>query len=271
MTNLVVGGTGKTGRRVADRLTALGLPVRAVSRSSSPSFDWADRAGWGAALDGAEAAYVTYQPDLAMPGAVEDVRAFTELAAARGVRRIVLLSGRGEAGAEAAEQVVRASGLEWTVVRCAWFMQNFSEGHLLGPVLDGVVALPAGGVAEPFVDADDIADVAVAALTGDGHAGRVYELTGPELLTFAQAADELAKAAGRPVTYVPATAAEYAAGAVAQGLPEEEAEGLAALFEEVLDGRNAYLADGVREALGRAPRGFAAYAAANAATWSSAS
>jgi len=271
MTILVLGGTGKTGRRVADRLTSLGLPVRIGSRSAAPAFDWADRSTWAAALDGVSAVYVSYYPDLAMPGAYEDVRELTRLAVDAGVGRLVLLSGRGEPRAEASEHTVRDSGLAWTVVRCGWFMQNFSEGFLVDQVLDGVLAIPVPDVPEPFVDAGDIADVAVAALTQDGHAGRVYELTGPRLLTFAQAAEELSRATGRTITSVVVTPEEYEAAAVAAGLHPEEAAGLTALFTDVLDGRNAHLSDGVREALGRPARDFADYAKANATAWTAVS
>ncbi|MCA2187452.1 NAD(P)H-binding protein [Nonomuraea cavernae] len=267
MTTLVLGGTGKTGRRVTDRLTALGLPVRVGSRAAEPPFDWADRDGWAPVLRDVDAVYLTYYPDLAFPGALDDIRAFTSLAVRSGVGRLVLLSGRGEPLAEAAERVVQESGAEWTIVRCGWFMQNFSEGYLLEPVLDGVIALPAGDVAEPFVDVDDIADVAVAALTGPGHAGRLYELTGPRLMTFADVADELSKATGRQIAYLPVTAGEYAAAAAEHGVPEAEIGLLTTLFTEVLDGRNAYLADGVREALGRPARDFADYARDAAGAW----
>ena len=181
-TTLIVGGAGKTGRRVAERLRARGVPVRIASRSSAPAFDWEDRAGWPAALAGAQAAYVTYYPDLAVPGAADAIGALTETAHAAGLRRLVLLSGRGEREAEAAEQVVQASPIDSTIVRASWFSQNFSEGHFAEPVAAGEVALPVGEVREPFVDADDIADVAVAALTEDGHAGRLYEVTGPRAL-----------------------------------------------------------------------------------------
>ncbi|MCF6473717.1 NmrA family transcriptional regulator [Nonomuraea sp. MG754425] len=267
MTILVLGGTGKTGRRIADRLTALGLPVRAGSRSADPAFDWQDRGTWEAALDGVTSVYLSYYPDLAFPGAYDDIKAFTELAVRGGVRKLVLLSGRGEPEAEASERTVQESGAEWTVVRCSWFMQNFTEHFLLGPVLDGVIALPAADVPEPFVDVDDIADVAVAALTEDGHAGRLYELTGPRLLTFADVAAELSEATGRPISFVRVTPEEYVGAAVAEGLPEEEALGLAALFTEILDGRNARVADGVRQALGRPARDFADFARANAPIW----
>ncbi|WP_202638327.1 NAD(P)H-binding protein [Bailinhaonella thermotolerans] len=265
-TILVVGGTGKTGRRVAERLTARGLDTRIGSRSGEPPFDWNDPGTWEAAFRGVTAAYVTYQPDLAFPGAAEAIEAASRVAVASGVRRLVLLSGRGEEDARVSERGVTGSGAEWTVIRAAWFNQNFSESHLLAPVLSGEIALPAGDVPEPFVDADDIADVAVAALTEDGHAGRVYELSGPRLLTFADAAAEIAAASGRAVRYVPVSPDEYTKALIGHGVPAEEAEALTGLFTRVLDGRNAHLSDGVRQALGREPADFADYARRTAAT-----
>jgi uncharacterized protein YbjT (DUF2867 family) len=263
---LVIGGTGKTGRRVAERLTARGLPVRIGSRSSQPPFDWEDQATWAPALDGVGAVYVSYYPDLAAPGAVEAVGSFAEVAVANGVRRLVLLAGRGEPEAEQAVQAVRNSGADLTILRATWFSQNFSEGFMLEPVLSGEIALPAGNTPEPFVDVDDIADVAVAALTEDGHVGQLYELTGPRLLTFAQVAEEIAQATGREIRYVPVSIEQYAAAAAEQGLPGVVIDLLRYLFGVVLDGRNAHLADGVQRALGREPRDFSDYARATAAT-----
>ncbi|HEY7263140.1 MAG TPA: NmrA family transcriptional regulator [Trebonia sp.] len=265
-TTLVLGGTGKTGRRVAQRLTALGRPVRVGSRAGRPRFDWQDPATWAPALDNVAAVYISYYPDIASPGAVEAVGSFAELAIRSGVPRLVLLSGRGEPQAELAEQAVRASGAELTVLRSAWFAQNFSEDYLLEPVLTGEVALPATDTPEPFVDAEDIADVAVAALTQDGHAGQVYELTGSRLLTFAEAVGEIAAATGRQIRYLPVPIGEYAAAADGQGVPAEAVEVLSYLFSEILDGRNARIADGVWRALGREPRDFAAYARRTAAS-----
>jgi len=266
VTTLVLGGTGKTGRRVAERLEACGEPTRIGSRTGEPPFDWDDQTTWAPALEGVGAAYVTYYPDLAIPGAVEAVRLFADLAVEAGVRRLVLLSGRGEEEAQHAEQVVREADTEWTIVRCAWFSQNFSENYLLDPILSGEVVLPAGDVPEPFVDADDIADVAVAALTEDGHAGQLYELTGPRLLTFAEAIGEISKAIGREIRFVPVSIDEFASEAAEQGAPGELISLLRRLFGEVLDGRNAHLTDGVRRALGREPRDFADYARDAAAT-----
>jgi uncharacterized protein YbjT (DUF2867 family) len=273
-TTLVLGGTGKTGRRVAKRLAARGLPTRVGSRSGEPPFDWEDRTTWAPALRGVGSVYVSYYPDLAVPGSVEAVRSFAELAVKHGVRRLVLLSGRGEPEAERAElalqEVVDArASAEWTILRSTWFMQNFSEDYMLEHVLSGEIRLPAGDVPTPFIDADDIADVAVAALTDEGHASQLYELTGPRSLTFAEAAAEIAGATGHEVRYVPVSLEEHAAEATEHGVPAEVVELLTYLFDEVVDGRNANTTDGVRRALGREPRDFADYAreAAAAGIW----
>jgi len=268
-TTLVAGGAGKTGRRVLERLQARGLPARAASRSGTPPLDWNDRATWAPALGGATSAYIAFHPDLALPGSAATIGAFAELAAGSGVRRLVLLSGRGEAEAQRAERALRDAGTEWTVVRCSWFSQNFSESFMLDPVLAGELALPVDDVLEPFVDADDVADVAVAALTEDGHAGQVYELTGPRLLRFDDAVGEIASASGRAVRFVPVTTEQYAGAMRGQGLPDEVVSLVTYLFTEVLDDRNAQLADGVQRALGRAPRDFRDYArdAAAAGAW----
>jgi uncharacterized protein YbjT (DUF2867 family) len=269
-TTLVLGGRGKTGRRVVERLTARGVPMRVGSRSGEPPFDWEDRSTWAPALDGVASAYVSYYPDIAIPGAVEKVRSLAELALEHGVRRLVLLSGRGEEEAQRAERAVQETGADWTIVRCAWFMQNFSEDFLVEPIVGGEVVLPAGDEPEPFVDADDIADVAVAALTDDRHIGELYELTSPRLLTFAEAVGEIARATGREIRYVPVSIEEYAAGAAEFGVPADFVEFLTYLFSEVL-GRSAYVTDGVQRALGREPRDFSAYARETAATgvWTS--
>jgi len=267
-TTLVLGGTGKTGRRVAERLERGGHAIRVGSRSNAPAFDWEDRATWAGALDGAEPVYISYYPDLAVPGAPEAVGEFTEQAVAAGVRRLVLVSGRGEPEAQRSERVLAqaADGAEWTVVRASWFNQNFNEGYLLDPVLSGEVALPAGDVPEPFVDADDIADVAVLALTADGHSGEVYEVTGPRLLTFAEAVDEIARATRRDLRYTRIGVDELAAGLAEAQVPDDYIGLLRYIFGEVLDGRNADVTDGVQRALGREPRDFADFVRDAAAT-----
>ena len=257
---LVLGGTGKTGRRVATRLADLGVPVRIGSRSATPAFDWSDEDGWDACLEGVKAVYVNYSPDLAMPGATDAIAAFVDRAAGSGVRRLVLLSGRGEDEAQACERIVQRSGIDWTVVRASWFNQNFSEGAFVDMVQAGVITLPAGSVAEPFVDIDDVADVAVAALSEAGHAGEVYEVTGPSLMTFADAAAELSRAIGREIAYVQVPHDDFVTGAAASGAPEDVVWMLDYLFATVLDGRNAHVTDGIQRALGRAPKSFADYA-----------
>ncbi|MGW1189523.1 NmrA family NAD(P)-binding protein [Streptomyces sp. NPDC002559] len=261
-TTLVIGGTGKTGRRVAERLTAQGLPVRVGSRNGEPPFDWENPGTWEAALDGVGAVYVTYYPDLAFPGAAEAVGAFSELAVRKGARRLVLLSGRGEEGAVISEDKLKASGADWTVVRANWFNQNFNESFFLEPVLSGELALPTADAVEPFVDADDIADVVTAALTDDKHIGRTYELSGPRLLSFHDVAAELSKATGREITYIPVELDDYRAVLRENGLPVEFAD----LFGLILDGRNASVVHGVEEALGRKPRDFSDFAKDAAAT-----
>ncbi|RWQ35058.1 MAG: NmrA family transcriptional regulator [Mesorhizobium sp.] len=267
---LILGGTGKTGRRLADKLAAHGLPVRIGSRSGAPPFDWENDTTWEPALDGVGAVYISYYPDLAVPGAAEAVGAFANLAVERGVRRLVLLSGRGETEAQRAEEMLKVSGADWTILRCAWFSQNFSESFLLDPLLAGEVALPVGNVGEPFVDADDIADAAVTVLTKQSHIGQLYELTGPRLLSFADAVAEIGKASGRDIRFVRISHAEFTAAVAGYELPAEFAWLLNELFIEVLDGRNEALTDGVQRVLGRAPKDFSAYVTETAATgiWS---
>lgn len=262
---LITGGTGKTGRRVAERLTAAGLPVRIGSRSGDPAFDWDQPSTWLGALDGVDVAYLSYYPDLAVPGAAATVGAFARLAAESGVRRLVLLSGRGEEEAENAEKLVADAGVEWTVVRCSWFNQNFDESYWAESIAAGELAIPGGDVTTPFVDAEDIADVAVAALTEDGHGGEIYELTGPRTLSIAEAVAEISEATGKPISYVPITLDEFAAGMKAEGLPDDVVWLLRYLFGEVFIPDNAWVADGVQRALGREPRDFRDFARAAAA------
>ena len=264
---LVLGGTGKTGRRVAAGLEAKGVPVRIGSRSAVPSFDWSNEAGWDACLDGVEAVYISYAPDLAVPGATDAIQALVDRAAGRhGVKRLVLLSGRGEAEAQACERIVQDSGLEWTIVRASWFYQNFSEGAFVDMIRSGRITLPVGETMEPFVDADDIAEVAVAALTEPGHTGGVYEVTGPRLMSFTDVASELSQAAAREIAYAQIPHEAFVAGVRESGAPKEVVWMMDYLFSTVLDGRNEHLTDGVERALGRPPKDFADYAREVSAT-----
>ncbi|MEO0989616.1 MAG: NmrA family NAD(P)-binding protein [Pseudomonadota bacterium] len=268
---LVIGATGKTGHRVVRRLEDMNVPVRKGTRRAPIPFDWEAPDTWAPALDGVSRAYVTYFPDLAFPGAVEKVEALGKVAKAAGTERLVLLSGRGEHHARLGEEAIQASGVGFTLIRSAWFAQNFSEGYLRDPILGGVLPMPGGAVKEPIIDIDDIADVAVAALTEDRHGGELYEVTGPELLSFAEMADALAKATGRGIRYQPISFEDFHAGVAAAG-DTFVADVFTAIARETLDGRNAHLNDGVQRALGRAPRSFAdfAQAAAAAGAWSTA-
>jgi len=269
-TILVIGSTGKTGKRVTDRLEARGIPVRRGSRMANIPFDWDNRQSWAPALAGVEKVYVTYYPDLAVPGSVEAIRKLADLAKEAGARQLVLLSGRNEVEAQRAEDVVRACGLDWTIVRGAFFSQNFDEGAWLEEVLAGRVSLPVRDVLEPFVDADDIADVVVAALTDDRHVGQLYEVTGPRLLSFEDAVAEIAAAVGRDISFVSVSIDDYVAMLKEYGLPDDFVWLLNHLFTEVL-GSKAQLGDGVQRALGRQPRDFTDYAREAAATgvWAS--
>jgi uncharacterized protein YbjT (DUF2867 family) len=262
---LVIGSTGKTGQRVVDQLEARGIAVRHGSRTADIPFDWDNPQTWAPALADVDKVYITYYPDLAIPGSVDAIHELSDLAKEAGVRRLVLLSGRNEVEAQRAEDVVRACGLEWTIVQCAFFSQNFNEGAWLEEVLAGSVSLPVRDVQEPFVDADDIADVVVAALTDDRHVGQLYELTGPRLLSFEDAVAEVAAAAGRDIDFVSVSIDDYVAMLKEYGLPDDFIWLLNHLFTEVL-GSKAQLADGVQRALGRQPRDFTDYAREAAAT-----
>lgn len=263
---LVVGSTGKTGSRVVAGLDALGLPVRHGVRSAERPFDWNDPSGWDHVLEGIGAVYLTYYPDIAAPGAPEAIEAFAIRARAAGARRIVLLSGRGEHEAQRAEELLKATGVDWTILRSAWFSQNLSEGFLVDGIREGAIVIPGIEMPEPFVDVLDIADVAVAALTEPGHEGQLYELTGPRLLSFEQVVAEIAAETARDirVTRVPEDA--YAQALKAQGLDEGYVSLIVMLLTEVLDGRNASLADGVQRALGRPATDFSDYVRRTAAT-----
>lgn len=263
---LVIGATGKTGRRVASLLAERGVSVRAGSRSSDIPFDWERPETWARALEGVDSAYVTYSPDLAVPAAPPAIERFATLAHERGLERLVLLSGRNEEEAQRCERIVQGVNPQWSVVRASWFAQNFSEAHFLEPLQHGVLQLPAGNVPEPFIDADDIAEVAVTALAEPGHEGQIYEVTGPRALTFAEAVAEIAAATGRDLRYEQVPADTFFEGMRAHGTPEQIIALTQFLFDTVLDGRNSSPTDGVRRALGRAPRDFADYARKTAET-----
>lgn len=257
---LVLGDTGNTGRRVASRLEARGVKFRRGSRSSSPPFDWLDSETWPAVLAGVESVYLAYPQALPLDGATAHIRDFVAHAQRAGVSRIVLLTGRGEEEGLRQEEIVRDSGLASTVIRSAWFNQNFTEGGLAEMVHSGELIFPGDCAPEPFVDLEDLADVVVAALTLPGHTGQIYEVTGPQLLNFFEVAEVLSQARNRSVAYVPVTHSEFLGGLTDAGFPDEDVSLMDFLFGELLDGRNAKLGDGVQRALGREPKDFAAFA-----------
>jgi uncharacterized protein YbjT (DUF2867 family) len=256
---LIIGKNGKTGMRVNHRLQALGYATRAVSRSTTPSFDWNNPETWRTAIEGTTTAYVTYQPDLAVPGAESTIKEFVRVAAATGLNHIVLLSGRGEEGAQRAEEILKASGISWNIVRASWFCQNFSESFMLEGILAGELILPARDTIEPFIDADDIADVVVAALTEAKHRNRLFEVTGPRALTFAQCIQEISDALGRPVKYTSVPVDAYIKALRDEGAPESLQWLLRELFTVVFDGRNCNVMPGIEEALGRPATDFKTY------------
>ncbi|MEU9187813.1 NAD(P)H-binding protein [Streptomyces sp. NPDC048484] len=264
-TVLVTGASGKTGRQVAEGARAAGFRVRAASRSGDVRFDWYDSSTWDGALRGADAAYLAYAPDVGAPGAAENVGAFARRARELGVRRLVLLSARGERQAEPTERALRESDTEWTVVQADWFFQNFSEGLLLEGVRGGEFVFPAGEVPVPFIDTRDLAEVVVRALTDSSYVGRTLAITGARLLSFGEAMAEISGAASREIRYVPVPTKEYGAILAGFGLPAEEVAFMEAVFDGLLDGHNAQTTDVVRQVLGRAPRDFADFAREHAA------
>lgn len=256
---LIIGKNGKTGLRVEQRLQALGYVTRGVSRSTAPAFDWEDQGTWRAAMDGARSAYITFAPDLAIPSAEQAICQLVEMAAELGLRHLVLLSGRGEAGAGRAERVLEESGLDWNVVRASWFMQNFSESFMIEGILSGELMLPAGDILEPFIDVDDIADVAVATLTRPALRNRVFEVSGPRALTFGACVEAISEATGYPVKYTQIPVESFIQGLRVQGAPDELLWLMRELFDVVFDGRNSSPTAGVEEALGRPATDFGEY------------
>lgn len=258
----MIAATGKTGRRVVGQLERLGVTARAASRTGPVRFDWYDETTWEAALDGARGAYVV---DPSLLGEVPDLAAgrvvarFADLARALGVSRLVLLSARdldrvGRPDLLGAETAVMKAGVDWTILRPTWFMQNFSEDFFRAPVAAGELRLPTADGHEPLLDLDDLAAVAAAVLTQDGHAGKVYELSGPRLLSFGEVTDEIGRVTGREIAYVPISPDDYRASLIADGMSAEFAELQTMLLQRIGEDRNAYLSDGVAQVMKREPR-----------------
>ncbi|MBW1654667.1 NAD(P)H-binding protein [Flavobacterium quisquiliarum] len=258
---LVLGSNGKTGRRVVKRLeNNPEVEIRLGSRNETIPFDWENPETWQNAVKDIDTAYITFQPDLAVPFAAEAIENFTKLATASGVQKIVLLSGRGEKEAQVCEEIVKQNAKNWTIIRASWFNQNFSESFFLDPILYGIVALPRTEALEPFTDADDIADVAVEALLNENHNGKTYELTGPRLLTFKDAVNEIANASGRNISFQALSLEEYKQMLQEYQVPEDHIWLVNYLFEQVLDGRNSSITFDIEKILGRKAKDFSAYA-----------
>ncbi|MGH8879280.1 MAG: NAD(P)H-binding protein [Stackebrandtia sp.] len=264
---LIVGGTGKTGRRVARQLTAKGHSVRVASRSTSPRLDLRDESTWDAVLDGVDAVYIA-PPDDPFP-----VEEFVDRAVKAGVRRLVSLSGRriqlmdreAQTSMARTQNALRGSGAEWTVLQANNFNQNFSEGDYRDMVAAGELSFPLGDTREPVIDAEDIAEVAAVVLTTDGHSQKVYELTGPRGLTFTEIAAEIGKATGRSMSVRDVTPEQHEAELREAGFPEELIGFLNAMYEFMRSGAMAEPTDHVRRVLGREPADFADWAAKAAA------
>jgi uncharacterized protein YbjT (DUF2867 family) len=264
---LVIGGTGKTGRKVVAGLQQAHQNVRIGSRNNDPAFEWNDPTSWPGALEGMDKVYMVFYPDLAVPGAFEAVTGVTEEAKKAGVQKIVLLSGKGEAEAERCEQVVANSGLDYTLVRASWFSQNFSESFLLDPILAGHVALPMPDARIPFVDTGDIAEVAVQALLDDAHNGKTYEITGPEALTFGEVIQLIASGTGRTIRYQAVSQEAYNDIMKAAGVPADYIWLFDYLFREVLSKPdNQVVTNDVEQVLGRKATSFAEFVQQTAPT-----
>ncbi|MCK0189159.1 NAD(P)H-binding protein [Arenibacter sp. F20364] len=264
---LVIGGTGKTGQKVVKRLSEAGHNVRIGSRSATPAFDWENPETWSQSMEGMDKVYITFQPDLAVPGALEAIEELTKKAKQSNVKKLVLLSGKGEREAELCEQVVIHSGLDYTIVRASWFNQNFSESFFLEPILEGFVALPQAEAKVPYVDTDDIADVAVAALLGEEHNGKIYQLTGPRQLTFKEVIQEISDATGRDIAFTPIALPAYTQVMKQQGVPADFVWLIEYLFSEVLGNpNNAEITHDIEKVLGRKPKDFSQYVKETVAT-----
>ncbi|MBM9591008.1 NAD(P)H-binding protein [Leptospira sp. 201903075] len=262
----IIGSSGKTGSRILSRLKQLDYPVRLGSRNASPSFDWEKPDEWESAIQGVDQVYISFQPDLAVPSSLEAIKKLVLVCKKNQVKRLVLLSGRGEPEALACEQVVIHSGLEWTILRSSWFHQNFSEGMFLEQILGGNVLFPQVNAREPFVDLDDLADLALASLTTDKHRNQLYELTGPELWNFREAFQYIAEVTNQTIPFEELPLDEYITALKGWGIPEDTTWLIDYLFRTVLDGRNESVVSDLELALGRKPKDFRTYVKETAKT-----
>ena len=268
-TILITGATGKTGSRISRLLEDAGLEVRRASRHSQTVFDWQDATTWPTALEGVQSVYICFYPDFAFPGALDTLTAFVIAAKSAGVDRLVMITGRGERHAQLGEEVVLNSGVPATILRSAWFAQNFSEGSLHQPVMENVIPMPGDGIGEPIVDLEDFAEVAAKVLTESGHESRIYEITGPRVITFAEVADILTETLNRHIQYIPITFEAFQEE-LQSATDAEYAEIVTSIAKETFDGRNENISGDVQLLLNRSSRDFSEFAsrAAKTGCWS---
>ena len=261
-TLLLLGGTGKVGRRLAERLEAQGHTARAVGRNSTPRFDWRDESTWAPALDGVDGVFIVG------PGSASDwstrLEHFLATAAEQRVRHAMLLSARGveflpDGAVARAEAALRRGPLAWTIVRPTHFAQNFTEAMFV-PGDDGAFFAPVADGREPFIDVNDIADVAAVALTDEGYDGRILELSGPRAIDFDEAARILSEVSGRAISYVSESDVAHIARLRGQGLPEGYIEWRMAMLRGIASGADAYLSSDVEAVLGRSATSFEEWA-----------
>jgi uncharacterized protein YbjT (DUF2867 family) len=258
-TILITGATGKTGSRISKLLEDTGLDVRRGSRHSKTIFDWQDAATWPTALRGVQSVYICFYPDFAFPGALDTLTAFVESAKSVDVERLVMITGRGERHAKLGEEIILNSGISATILRSAWFAQNFSEGSLHQPVMENIIPMPGDGIGEPIVDLDDFAEVAVKVLTEFGHENKIYEITGPRVITFAEVADILTETLNRHIQYIPITFEAFHQE-LERATDKAYADIVTSIAKETFDGRNALVSDDVERLLSRSATDFTEFA-----------
>jgi uncharacterized protein YbjT (DUF2867 family) len=271
-TILILGGTGRTGSRIAMSLTACGAVARTASRTGGEvTFDWDDLQTHRSALRGASRLYLV--PPTMRVRFADQIAALLDVAVDSGVDHVTLLSANG---ADRAPSVIDLAAVEklvterheltHTILRPAWIMQNFTDDHL--PLVDDALIVPSGGGAEAFVDADDVAAVAVQTLLEPtAHNGATYSLNGPAALTFEDVAAIIADVSGRPVKHVDIDQHVWVNGAISAGVPADYAQMLQWLTGTIIAGTGARPTDDIERILGRPATDFATFARRNAAAW----
>lgn len=265
---LVIGGGGKNGSRVVKKLKTLGYTVFSTTRvrdevnEDTRFFDWNDGTSYDQALKNMDKVYIVH-PDTSIPDAKEQITELISTMVENSISKAVLLSGRGQESVRKCEDILISSPLKWAVLRSAWFNQNFSEGHFSHGIQAGEVTFMADSVKEPFVDLDDLSDAVVECLIDEKHDGKIYEITGSELLTFKEAVEMIGNKLNRSIKYNFLDKDEYRELLKKAGLPPFVAEHMAAAFDEILDGRNENTGDGIQKVLGRNPRKFNEFVQSN--------